>query len=144
MSVADTAALEELASRLRVATRSSRVTIRFHDGELYPVVAESCADGVAPLRDVVIDPRGTATFEFLRLERRLLVQDDVASHALAPPPAIAARYGVRSQMVAPLFDGDELAALISVHDVVRARAWSPAEEDALRDAVAALACLDRP
>jgi maleate isomerase len=133
------AGLEELAERLRAATGSSRVTIRLFDGELYPVAAESCADGVPPLRGIRIDPRGTPTFEFLRDERRLLVQDDVATHELAPPAAIVGAYGIRSQIVAPVFVMDELRAIISVHDVTRARRWTPLELEALERAAAEVA-----
>jgi len=133
--------LESLADGLRLATGASRVTIRLRTGDDFPVTAESLADDVASLRGVYIDPRAGATFTYLSTQRRLLVQNDVADHELAPPPEIVATYRIRSQMVAPVVCGDELAALISVHDVMRTRAWSAAEQAAISRAATEVAAL---
>jgi maleate isomerase len=139
--VHDIQALESLADALRLATGASRVTIRLRTGEDFPVTAESLADDVPSLRDVQIDPRAGATFDFLSTERRLLVQSDVSRQELAPPPEIVAMYGIRSQMVAPVTRGDELAALISVHDVTRTRVWSEDEQAAIGRAATEVATL---
>lgn len=131
--------LEALAHALRLATAASRVTIRIRAGQDFPVTAESCIEGVASLRDVHIDPRAGATYDFLATQRRLLVQNDILDHELSPPPEIVARYGIRSQMVAPVVVQDELGALISVHDVVGTREWSTEEQGALGWAAAEVA-----
>lgn len=137
--MSDGETLEALARTLRLATGSSRVTIRICIGDQFPVAAESCGERVASLRDVQIDPRGSATFEFLSVQRRVLIQDDIRTHELAPPPEVVATYGIRSQMVAPVIVRGELGALISVHDVTGARIWTGAEQEALERAAAEVA-----
>jgi GAF domain-containing protein len=132
--MSERAALEELARSLRLKTSASRVTIRLRLGEAFPVVAESCGDGVASLRGVDVDPRAGTTFAFLVGERRLLVQEDVLAHELSPPPEAVSTYGIRSQMVAPVAAGDEIDAIVSVHDVKGPRAWTVAEQLALERA----------
>jgi maleate isomerase len=137
--MSDSDRLDALAEALRLATVASRVTIRFAAGERFPVTAESCARGVASLRDAHLDPRGSATFEYLSRERRILVQDDVSRHDLAPPAELVAAYGIRAQMVAPVVVRDELRALVSVHESKGARTWTSADRQALARAASDVA-----
>ncbi len=130
--------LQEVATRLLAETGASRVTVRRPDaaGEAV-LVAEACAPGVVsmgrrPVRGVVEAP----TYRFLAERRQLLVQEDLTTDSVAPPPSLVERYGVLAQMLAPVCAGEVMVATISVHEQGRARRWEEADVDALRRAQA--------
>ena len=135
-----TPALEEIAMRLLEETQSSRVTIRVNNrhGQLFPCVAEAALPGVLSLLGRSV--RGAATFDQLRREKRVLVQDDVLD---TPPvvPDVLKFYGTRAQMLGPIVIDDEVQAIISVHENRGPRAWLDADRAALEAAQHDVRCI---
>ncbi len=98
------------------------------------LVAESLAPGVRSMRDGPQPPITAApTYVFLAQERRILVQRDCRSDGPAPPASLIDDYGVWSQMLAPVLDGETLVGTISVHCERQTRDWSAEEIAALID-----------
>src|SRR5687768_5780017 len=97
--------------RLLAATGALRTTLRLDRPDaVFPVVAEALAPGAASIAgETQIDLRRAATFEYLDRHRTLLVQDDLAAADPAPPQRLVELYGARSQMLAPVVRGGELA-----------------------------------
>jgi gluconolactonase len=119
-----------LVDELLLRLGASRVTLRIDDvpGEVFPVKAESLAPGVNSIAgDRTIPIRESETFQWVERERRLLVQDDILSSPIAPAPALTGPYRARSQMLAPVFRGEDLVGLVSVHQVGELRHWTPDE-----------------
>jgi GAF domain-containing protein len=118
--------------------RASRVTLRLDDvpDEVFPVKAEALAPGINSIAgDRTIPIRESATFKWVQRERRVLVQDDILASPIAPAPALTGRYGARAQMLAPIFRGDDLVGLVSVHHVGEPRPWTSEEVALLKRAV---------
>ena len=135
-------AFNPLTAKLLAATGASRVTIRVKDGRGGdPIVAEAVAPGVRSLLggEGVGDLRSAATFQYLARERCVLVQDDLENADPAPPAALIQAYGARAQMLAPVLDGEEVVAIVSVHQSGGPRAWSPEDVRAIEDAAAEVA-----
>ena len=121
---------QALVDELRLQLRASRVTLRIDDvpGEVFPVKAESLAPGVNSIAgDGTIPIRESETFQWVERERRVLVQDDIVSSPIAPAPALTGPYRARSQMLAPVFRGEDLVGLVSVHQVDELRSWTSDE-----------------
>lgn len=132
--------LDEIARSLRRATRASRVTIRIRGGGEYGVVAESCAVGVDSVAGTEVTPAHAEVLDMLR-NNRVVVQSDVSRGDVKVAPELSVRYGVVAQLVAPVLVGDELIAIVSVHDTSRPRDWEESEQEALADAVARVAAV---
>src|SRR5262249_52554387 len=113
-----------------------RVAIRVDDqpGDTFPVKAEACAAGVARIAAYRTEGiRESESFRWIARERRVLVQDDIASSPLTPPPAVQARYGVRAQLLVPVLSDGEFVAIVSIHETRGVRGWSADEvEEAVR------------
>ena len=98
--------------------------------------AESLAPGINSIAgDRTIPIRESETFQWVERERRVLVQYDILSSPIAPAPALTGPYRARSQMLAPVFRGDDLIALVSVHQVGELRHWTPEEVALVEGAV---------
>src|SRR5689334_11892471 len=94
----------EILQWLLEATNASRTTLRLEqiDGS-HPVVADALPPGLRSIAgDASINLRDAATFKYLDREHRPLVQGDLAQVDDPPPPELIARYGARSQMLAPI------------------------------------------
>ena len=117
-------------------TGASRVTIRIEDTDgSFPVVAESRSLGTPSLfGGSVGDLRAAPTFRYLEQERRVLVQDDLENADPAPPADLIRTYGARAQMLAPIFAGERLVGIVSVHQSEGPRAWAPVDVEALEGA----------
>ena len=89
--------------------------------------------------DRTIPIRESETFQWVERERRVLVQDDIVASPIAPAPALTGRYRARSQMLAPVFRGEDLVGLISVHHVGEPRPWSRDEVALVESTVERLA-----
>jgi GAF domain-containing protein len=132
----DTLTLQSIADRLRLATSASRTTIRAVDASGQPaLVAESLAEHVPSMRDgpkpaIVEAP----TYIELTRTRAILVQHDCRTEGPRPPASLIDHYRVYAQMLAPVFDGDDMIATISVHQQDVPRHWTEAEAAALRTA----------
>ena len=130
--------LQSIADRLRTATAASRTTIRVVDESGQPaLVAESLAEHVPSMHDgpqpaIVAAP----TYTELERTRAILVQHDCRTEGPRPPASLIDHYRVYAQMLAPVFDGDDLIATISVHQQDAPRHWTETEIAALRTATA--------
>jgi GAF domain-containing protein len=136
------AALTEVLKVLLDETRASRTTIRL---DLPPLglepskpAAEAKRLEVMTLLDKVAPGvEHSAPVEWIRRERKPLVQDDARS---APPDALTPselleRYGMRAQMLGPLLRDGTLIGWISVHDVTGTRRWTERDVGALERAL---------
>ena len=102
-------------------------------------MAESVAECVPSMHDgpqpaIVAAP----TYTELERTRTILVQDDCRTQGPRPPASLIEHYRVYAQMLAPVFDGEDMIATISVHQQDRPRHWTEAEVAALRTATAEL------
>jgi GAF domain-containing protein len=134
----DTLMLQSIADRLRTATASSRTTIRVVDESGQPaLVAESLAQDVPSMHDGP-PPAIVAAPTYIELERTraILVQNDCRIQGPRPPASLIDHYRVYAQMLAPVFDGNDMIATISVHQQDTARDWTQIEIAALRTATA--------
>lgn len=128
----------------------SRVTIRVDlpSFGLEPLAprGEVNREGLAPMiaRDpfgkalsaVTEQPDTDAAIEFIRRERRTLVQDDVSNPNpdTGKPRTLIDHFGVSARLMSPIFVGDDLVAWISVYD--GPRHWTR-EDVGVLDAAAA-------
>jgi maleate isomerase len=131
--------LDALVAGLLATTGASRVTLRLDVSGLdfFPVVAEACAPGIAPIRgDASIDLRGAPTFTTVAEQLQTVIQDDVRTAQPPTPPEVIARYGVRAQMLAPVVRDGRCAGTLSVHETTGPRAWTDADRAALAAAAA--------
>jgi maleate isomerase len=130
----DEPALAALAAELLAATGASRVTLRLDVSgpHFFPVVAEACAPGIAPIAgDASIDLRSAPTFTTVAEQLQTVIQDDVCTAQPPTPPEVIARYGVRAQMLAPVVHDGRCIGTLSVHEATGPRAWTPADRAAL-------------
>jgi GAF domain-containing protein len=130
--------LHDLVESLRTATGASRVTLRRDlPGDVaFPVVEESLADGVGSIRDerTVHLPTQPVVREIQ--QGRQVVQDD-AARAYDDPAfqrMLEAYGGLAAQIVTPVVVDGRVAAIISVHQLGAARAWTASEIAAASDA----------
>lgn len=135
-----------LVDELRKRIRASRVTLRLDvEGANFPVVAESLAPGINPIRgDDSLDQRNLATVRYLFRTKSLLVQDDCARAEVPPPAALMSLYAVKAQMLAPVLGAHgEVRGWLSAHYCPGPRKWRTLDRaaiaqtaDAVRRAVA--------
>lgn len=132
--------LDTILKELLDGTSASRTTIRmdvpnmgFHVDD---VVAEALSPGALSLKGVTsMDQRRLPTVEWIERERRRLVQNDIANADPAPPPALIEIYGVKSQMLGPIFWKDHMIGWISVHYTEGPREWQDKDIEFLDKAV---------
>lgn len=112
----------------------SRTTIRVNVPSLgvdttRPIV-EARMPGVSSLMDKVRTNQDKAgTVNFLKRERRLLLQEDTknADPGAVPPAALHDEYGTLAQMLAGMWLNDELIGWVSAHENRRTRRWTQDE-----------------
>jgi GAF domain-containing protein len=128
------AAIQAILDRLRDLLRADRCTLRQDvlRGYAFAVSHESRENGVRSLRgDFTIVQTGQPVIEQLLAERRQVVQDD--SRSASDDPAFQAMLehygGMGAQIVTPLFAGDDLVAVVSVHYLHGPRAWATDETE---------------
>ena len=140
------AAMQATLDTLRSGLRVQRCTLRQNVSSAYafPVTHESRAGGVRSLRgDFTIIQSGQPVIERLLRERAQVVQDD--SRAASADPlfhTMLEHYGdMRAQIVTPLFCEDNVAAVLSVHNLQETRKWSVEETGLARSAARTLGLL---
>jgi len=121
-------AIAEALESLLAATRSSRVTLRQKAGRSshFPVTHEALAPGVESLRATPA-PEFTdqPVVQALKLGRQVVHQNTTALSDDPELLQLLRRYGdVRAQIVTPILLEDELAAALSVHQLLRPRNWT--------------------
>lgn len=138
--------VDHTVAQLLARTGAGRTTLRLQRDQ-YAVVAEALAPGAWSIRgDTSIDLTKAATVEFLKRTGTVLVQEDLEAAEPAPPRELIDLYGARAQMLGPVVQDGQLVGIISVHHLAGPREWSPADRQALEDAVAEVGAdlLQRP
>ena len=121
-------AVEQVLRRLLAETGASRVTLRqdLPGDYAFPVTHEVLADGVSSLRDERTVHLPTQPVVLELQQGRQVVQDDC--RAAYDDPAfqqmLDAYGGLSAQIVTPIFDGDRLRAVVSLHQLWQCRRWS--------------------
>jgi len=123
--------IEDILEGLLAATGASRVTLRqdLPGDYAFPVTHEALANGVTSLRgERTVDLRTQPVVLELQ-QGRQVVQDDC--RAANDDPAFQRMLdtygGLAAQIVTPVFDGDRLRAVVSLHQLGRPRTWSANE-----------------
>jgi GAF domain-containing protein len=121
-------AIETVLQQLLTETGVSRVTLRqdLPGDYAFPVTHEALADGVESLREErTVDLRTQPVVLELQTGRQV-VQDDCRTAYDDPAfqEMLEAYGGLAAQIVTPVFDGDRLKAVVSLHQLGRARTWS--------------------
>ena len=121
-------AIEGVLQRLLAETHASRVTLRqdVPGDYAFPVTHEALADGVQSLRDERTVHLPTQPVVLQLQQGRQVVQDDC--RAAYDDPAfqemLDAYGGLSAQIVTPIFVGDRLQAVVSLHQLWQCRTWS--------------------
>jgi maleate isomerase len=133
--------MDGVLATLLAGSHGSRCTLRLDHEAFGWSVAIPCSEallpGVKSLKgDGSINQRAAATAQWIEKHRRNLVQPDLSDGAdPAPPPALLKVYGVKAQMLSPIFRADNwLQGWISVHYLDGAYDISEAEIAALDQA----------
>jgi maleate isomerase len=133
--------IDAILATLLAGSHGNRCTLRLdHEGFDWSVAipcSEALRPGVKSLKgDGSINQRAAATARWIEKHRRNLVQPDLSDGAdPAPPPALLKVYGVKAQMLSPIFRADGwLQGWISVHYLDGPHAISKAEIAALDQA----------
>jgi len=151
-------ALAGVCAGLRHDMAAARTTVRLDAPGLGLDVDHAAAEAVAPgmaaiAPDGSIDQRSLATVRWLAARRRTLVQPRFGPPP-RPPAALVDLYGVRAQILAPVWLDGTLAGWVSVHSAT-VRPWRPDEQaraeraahevlTLLQRALAELGALDSP
>lgn len=125
--------LQAVLDDLLAALGASRCTLRQEaEEDFFPVTHEALAPGAPSIRDErTVDLRTAPVVRQLVETRRQVVQDDCA-RAFDDPDfqrMLAAYGGLAAQIVTPVFVGDRLGAILSVHQLGAPRHWSTEELD---------------
>ncbi len=125
-------ALQGILDDLRIALGVQRCTLRQNVSEAYafPVTHESRSEGTwSLLGDFTIIQTGQPVIQKMLTERTQVVQDDTRNASTDPLFHVMLKhYGdMRAQIVTPLFVGDTLTAVLSIHNLKELRTWTPAE-----------------
>jgi GAF domain-containing protein len=136
--------IDDILEGLLAATGASRVTLRedLPGGYTFPVTHEALAAGVESLRgERTVDLRTQPVVLELQTGRQV-VQDDCRA-AYDDDPAfqrmLDAYGGLAAQIVTPVFDGDRLRAVVSLHQLGQPRRWAADEVAAAAEAAAQVA-----
>ena len=124
---------------------ASRVTLRQNvPGDYaFPVTHEALAAGAASLRDErTVDLRTQPVVRELAQGRQVVQPDCRAAFDEPAFHAMLETYGgLAAQIVTPVFAGDRLAAIVSLHQLGAPRDWTEAEVNACTRAAARVAKL---
>jgi len=137
------ARIQSILDRLREQTDACRTTLRldlkdygFHCDD---VAAESRRnDSVRTLKgQTSLDQRKAAAVKWLDANRRTFIMTDTLNpwdKTVAPEREVIEIYGIRSEMVAPVYINGALDGWISVHETRGVREWSGEEVATLEQA----------
>jgi GAF domain-containing protein len=137
--------IEAVLERLLTETDASRVTLRqdLPGNYAFPVTHEALADGVMSLRDerTVDLPTQPVVLE-LRKGRQVVQEDCRTAYDDAAYQQMLDTYGgLAAQIVTPVFDGDRLRAVVSLHQLGQPRTWTTEEVAAASKAAGQVAQL---
>lgn len=131
---------DDILDRLLKATAATRTTLRLDDPALGfqvdDVVGEAKFGDVKSLRgQTAMNQRELNTVQWMELNRKPLIQSDLATSEVAAPPALIAIYGVQAQMLGPVIRRGAMQGWVSVHFCDGPRDWSDADKTALERSV---------
>lgn len=136
------AQLQEIVDALLRETDASRTTLRINLSVLgadttRPFVEARRADVGSLLGKARTNQAAVGTVQFLKRERRLLIQPDTqnTNPGEEPPQALIDEYGTLAQMLGGIYRDGELIGWLSVHENRGTRAWTEREAAALSTAV---------
>lgn len=123
--------IEAVLERLLTETDASRVTLRqdVPGNYAFPVTHEALADGVMSLRDERTVDLPTQPVVLELQKGRQVVQEDcrTAYDDPAYQQMLDTYGGLAAQIVTPVFDGDRLRAVVSLHQLGQPRTWTTEE-----------------
>ena len=132
--------IQSIASDLLLASGASRVVCTIVADGGWRFAAEAVQHGARQIRndgastDVLLAP---IALQQLERERDIVVQDDVSQAVPPVTGALVERYGVRAQVLAPVFRDARLAGLLVVHHSPGPRKWAQGDVELVRKAQAA-------
>ena len=131
---------QSIVDALLVELVVSRVTLRLDTpGRNFPALAEAVAGDVDPIiQDDSLDQRNAPTARWIIARKEILVQPNCETAEPRPPAALIEIYGVRAQMLAPVFGEGAVIGWVSVHETRGQRNWTAHEVDAIRKAALAV------
>src|SRR6516164_10006152 len=127
------------------ATNASRTTLRIDLPQfgfnVNGPAAEALAPGVHSIKDKTsLDQRNAVAVKGLEKNRRVFVENDCLNTTpdVAPENEVTGEYGIRSEMVAPIFHDDYLIGWVSVHNTRGPHPWTKTEIIAIEAACTAV------
>ena len=123
--------VDDVLEALLTATGASRVTLRqdLPGDYAFPVTHEALAEGVGSLRDERTVDLPTQPVVLELQKGRQVVQDECGTAYDDPTyqRMLETYGGLAAQIVTPIFDGDHLRAVVSLHQLGQPRSWSDDE-----------------
>ena len=134
--------IDPILARLLRDLRASRVTLRqdLPGDYAFPVTHEALADGVSSLlRERTVDLRNQPVVRELLRGRQVVQPDCVAAFDDPAFQRMLETYGgLSAQIVTPVFVGEGLAAILSLHELGAPRGWTERDAAACTQAAARL------
>jgi GAF domain-containing protein len=137
--------VQAILDELLAETGASRVTLRQDvAGDTFPVTYEALGSGVPSIKDVETPNMAGQPVVLEVIEGRQVVQDDCEPLYPTDGPfhEMRALYGgLTAQIVTPVLVDGRVAAIVSVHQLGRTRAWNDEDAAGCRRAAGAIAGL---
>jgi len=122
--------IDAILQHLLAATGASRVTLREDvSGDVFPVTHEALAGGTPSITGVATPDMARQPVVLQVQQGEQVVQDDCLAASDEPHfRAMLELYGgLRAQIVTPIVRDDRVAAIVSLHQLGRTRAWTDGE-----------------
>ena len=129
--------IDAILNELLAATGAGRVTVRQDvQGDVFPVTHEALSDGTPSIRAVATPNMVNQPVVLEVQQGRQVVQDDclAASEESHFREMLELYGGLRAQIVTPVLDDGRVTAIVSLHQLGRARHWTEAEIAAASEA----------
>ena len=124
------AEIDEILGELLGTTGASRVTLRQDaPGDVFPVTHEVLAGGARPIKGVATPDMARQPVVVEVQQGRQVVQDDCLAASDEPHfrEMLELYGGMRAQIVTPIVRDGRVAAIVSLHQLGRARRWTDDE-----------------
>jgi GAF domain-containing protein len=125
--------IDALLRGLLTATRASRVTLRQDAaGDVFPVTHEALASGAPPIAGLATPGMARQPVVLEVQQGRQVVQEDCLAASQEPHfrEMLELYGGLRAQIVTPIVRDGKVAAIVSLHQLGRARHWEEHEIEA--------------
>lgn len=124
------AEIDAILGELLRAAGASRVTLRQDvTGDVFPVTNEVTADGAPSIRGLATPDMARQPVVLEVQQGRQVVQDDCLAASEEPHfrRMLELYGGLRAQIVTPVVRDGRVVAIVSLHQLGRARRWTEAE-----------------